>query len=45
MLTEPNNPGGNATYAAAGGLREKRDSAMYVWTLAPGRHTGDGEWA
>lgn len=40
VLTENDNAAALATYASAAGVREEDLSVMFVWTLAPGRHSG-----
>ena len=42
VLTDDDNPAALATYAAAGGVREARDSVMFTWPLAAGREAGLG---
>src|SRR5205823_3429558 len=39
VLTDDGNPGGLATYHAAGGIRDSVDQVMFHWRLAERRHS------
>ena len=40
VLTDDDNDAALATYASAAGTRDPDLSVIFVWTLAPGRHSG-----
>ena len=39
VLSDDANPGGIATYEAAGGVREATPQVLFTWKLAEGRHS------